>query len=54
LTFLVLELGAISLYAIFGIYLRQWFTKPKMAKRFNKACASFLALSGANLLISRH
>ena len=53
LTFLVLELGAISLYAIFGIYLRQWFTKPKMAKRFNKACASFLALSGANLLISR-
>lgn len=53
LTFLVLELGAISLYAIFGIYLRQWFTKPQMAKRFNRACASFLALSGANLLISR-
>ena len=53
LTFLILELGAISLYAIFGIYLRQWFTKPQMAKRFNKACASFLALSGANLLISR-
>ena len=46
LTFLILELGAISLYAIFGIYLRQWFTKPQIAKRFNKACASFLALSG--------
>lgn len=53
LMFLVLELGAISLYAIFGIYLRQWFTKPQMAKRFNRVCASFLALSGANLLISR-
>ncbi|MEZ9059174.1 LysE family translocator [Vibrio pelagius] len=53
LTFLVLELGAIALYAIFGIYLRQWFTKPQMAKRFNKACASCLALSGVNLLISR-
>jgi threonine/homoserine/homoserine lactone efflux protein len=53
LTFLILEMAAISLYAIFGIYLRQWFSKPKMAKRFNKVCASFLALSGANLLLSR-
>ncbi|MFM2599762.1 LysE family translocator [Vibrio fortis] len=53
LTFLILEMAAISLYAVFGIYLRQWFSKPKMTKRFNKACASFLALSGANLLISR-
>ena len=53
LTFLILEMGAISLYAIFGIYLRLWFSKPKMAKRFNKVCASFLALSGANLLTSR-
>lgn len=52
-TFLILELGAISIYAVFGIYLRQWFTKPKMAKRFNRACATFLAVSGANLLVSR-
>ncbi len=52
-TFLVLEMAAISLYALFGIYLRQWFTKPKMAKCFNRACATFLAVSGANLLLSR-
>ncbi|MGF1694469.1 LysE family translocator [Vibrio lamellibrachiae] len=53
LTFLVLEMAAISIYAIFGIYLRKWFTKPKMAKCFNRACATFLALSSANLLLSR-
>lgn len=53
LTFLLLEIVAISIYATFGIYLRQWFTKPKMAKRFNRGCATFLALSGANLLFSR-
>ena len=52
-TFLVLEVGAISLYAAFGLYLRQWFSQPHMAKRFNKACALFLALSGGNLLLSR-
>ncbi|MFA0016640.1 LysE family translocator [Vibrio lentus] len=52
-TFLVLEMLAISIYAAFGLYLRNWFSKPQMAKRFNKACSVFLALSGANLLISR-
>ncbi|UPR30748.1 LysE family translocator [Vibrio crassostreae] len=52
-TFLVLEMLAISIYAAFGLYLRNWFSKPQMAKRFNKACSVFLALSGANLLASR-
>ncbi|CAM2853715.1 LysE family translocator [Vibrio neptunius] len=52
-TFLALELAAISLYALFGLYLRHWFSRPEMAKRFNRACATFLAVSGANLLISR-
>lgn len=52
-TFLVLEMLAISIYVAFGLYLRNWFSKPQMAKRFNKACSVFLALSGANLLISR-
>ncbi|MFA0053947.1 LysE family translocator [Vibrio echinoideorum] len=52
-TFLVLEMLAISIYAAFGLYLRNWFSQPKMAKRFNKACSVFLALSGANLLVSR-
>ncbi|CAH7292891.1 Lysine transporter LysE [Vibrio chagasii] len=52
-TFLVLELLAISIYAAFGLYLRNWFSKPQMAKRFNKACSVFLALSGANLFVSR-
>jgi len=53
LTFLTLEMAAISIYAVFGIHLRQWFSKPKMAKRFNRACAAFLSVSGANLLFSR-
>ncbi|UPR53089.1 LysE family translocator [Vibrio cyclitrophicus] len=52
-TFLVLEMLAISIYAAFGLYLRNWFSKPQMAKRFNKACSVFLALSSANLLVSR-
>ncbi len=51
-TFLVLEMVAISIYAVFGLYLRQWFAKPKMAKRFNRTCAIFLTVSGANLLLS--
>ncbi|MEZ9580465.1 MULTISPECIES: LysE family translocator [unclassified Vibrio] len=52
-TFLVLEMLAISIYAAFGLYLRNWFSKPQMAKRFNKECSVFLALSGANLLVIR-
>ncbi|ALU42373.1 LysE family translocator [Pseudoalteromonas rubra] len=52
-TFLFLELVALSIYALFGVYLRLWFTKPKIAKRFNRGCATFLAISGANLLLSR-
>lgn len=52
-TFLVLEFCAISIYALFGLYLRQWFSKPHMVKRFNRACAAFLAVSGINLLFSR-
>nr|WP_230390563.1 LysE family translocator [Reinekea sp. G2M2-21] len=52
-TFLILEMGAISIYAILGIYLRQWFAQPKMAKRFNRGGATFLAMSGASLLLSR-
>ncbi|WP_125781749.1 LysE family translocator [Pseudoalteromonas rubra] len=52
-TFLVLELGAIAIYALFGIYLRQWFCKPSRVRRFNQACATFLAVSGLNLLFSK-
>ncbi|EAR10729.1 LysE family translocator [Reinekea blandensis] len=52
-TFLMLEISAISLYALFGVYLRSWFAKPAMAKRFNRACATFLACSGVNLLLKR-
>ncbi|MFA0070931.1 LysE family translocator, partial [Vibrio breoganii] len=48
-----LEILAISIYAAFGLYLRNWFSKPQMAKRFNKACSVLLALSGLNLLLSR-
>ncbi|PLX64286.1 MAG: lysine transporter LysE, partial [Vibrio alginolyticus] len=52
-TFLILEMVAISIYAIFGLYLRHWFSNPKMAKRFNRGCSLFLAASGVNLLLSK-
>lgn len=51
--FLLLEILAIAIYALCGIYLRKWFTQPSVTKRFNKACAAFLAFSGARLLMSR-
>lgn len=51
LTFLVLEVVAISMCALFGIYLRQWFSKPKMARWFNRGCAVVLGVSGGNLLM---
>ncbi|HAS62401.1 MAG TPA: lysine transporter LysE [Vibrio sp.] len=53
LTFLMLETLTISIYALFGLYLRHWFAKPKMSQLFNRTCAVFLTLSGGNLLISR-
>lgn len=52
-TFLMLELAAISLYALFGVYLRGWFSKPAMATRFKRVCAALLAFSGLNLLLQR-
>lgn len=52
-TFLILEMLAIAIYALFGLYLRHWFSRPHMAKIFNKCCSMFLAASGANLLFSR-
>ncbi|MDD1780937.1 LysE family translocator [Enterovibrio sp. ZSDZ35] len=50
-TFLVLEILAIALYAMFGIYLRHWFSKPTMARWFNRGCAVVLGVSGGNLLL---
>ena len=51
--FLLLEVAAISLYALCGLYLRQWFTQPHMAQRFNRVCAAFLSVLGINLLLER-
>jgi threonine/homoserine/homoserine lactone efflux protein len=51
--FLSLELLAISIYAIFGVYLRNWFSKPKMKQLFNRCCALFIGSIGISLLIDR-
>ena len=51
LVFLCLELVAIALYACFGLYLRNWFSKPGMRRLFNRCCASFLACAGIGLLV---
>jgi len=53
LVFLCLELLAISIYAIFGVYLRHWFSKPNMRKLFNRCCAFFIVSVGLSLLIER-
>ncbi len=52
--FLLLELIAITIYGLFGRYLRHCFNQPQTAKLFNRGCASFLGLSGANLLLTKH
>ena len=48
--FLCLELFAISIYALFGVYLRNWLSKPKMKKIFNRCCAFFIGSIGISLL----
>ena len=53
LVFLCLELLAISIYAIFGVYLTTWFSKPKMKTLFNRCCAFFIGSIGISLLIDR-
>ncbi|RJE77592.1 lysine transporter LysE [Pseudoalteromonas sp. MSK9-3] len=52
-TFLLLEFLAISVYAIFGVYLRNWFSKPNMKQLFNRFCAFFIGSIGISLLIER-
>lgn len=51
--FLFLELVAISIYAIFGVYLQGWFSKPNMKQLFNRSCAFFIGSIGVSLLIER-
>lgn len=50
--FLILEWVAITGYACFGIYLRNWFSKPKMKRLFNRGCSSLLAIAGMGLLVA--
>jgi len=51
--FLCLELVAIATYAVFGVYLRVWFSKPKMKRLFNRCCAFFIGTMGLGLLADR-
>jgi threonine/homoserine/homoserine lactone efflux protein len=51
--FLCLELLAVSIYAFFGVYLRNWFSKPNMRKLFNRCCAFFIGFIGISILIDR-
>ncbi|WP_299195092.1 LysE family translocator [uncultured Amphritea sp.] len=52
-TFLLLEWVAIAIYALFGLYLRQWFANPQKKEIFNRSCATFLACAGLGLLLTR-
>jgi threonine/homoserine/homoserine lactone efflux protein len=49
--FLFLEWLAIAGYACFGVYLRNWFSKPQMRRLFNRSCSGLLASAGLGLLI---
>ncbi|WP_019620813.1 LysE family translocator [Amphritea japonica] len=51
-TFLVLEWIAIATYALFGLYLRQWFSQPHKRRLFNRGCASLLASAGLGILLT--
>ncbi len=51
--FLMLEWLAITIYALMGVYLRQWFSRPEMRGYFNRGCAGLLAAAGAGLMASR-
>jgi threonine/homoserine/homoserine lactone efflux protein len=53
LIFLLLEWVAIAGYAYFGVYLRNWFSKPEMRKLFNRSCSGLLASAGVGLLVAR-
>ncbi|HHX8329304.1 TPA: LysE family translocator [Vibrio alginolyticus] len=50
--FLILELGAISVYAVIGIYLNTWFDKPTSKELFNRVSAVILSIAGLMLLFS--
>lgn len=51
--FLALEMVAISIYAAIGLYLRHWFSSPRMARAFNRCCALFLGAAGGSLLVKQ-
>lgn len=48
--FLVLECGAIFLYAFFGRVLGHWFARPEKQRWFNRVCATLLGSAGVGLL----
>ncbi len=52
LLFLALEWLAIVCYAYFGVYLRQWFSRPRTRKLFNRCCSGLLASAGLGLLVA--
>ena len=51
--FLFLEWVAIAGYAYFGVYLRNWFSKPEMRRIFNRSCSGLLASAGLGLIVVR-
>ncbi|MEZ7817765.1 MAG: LysE family translocator [Pseudomonadales bacterium] len=51
--FLFLEWSAIAIYGCFGVYLRNWFSKPEMRQLFNRGCSCLLASAGVGLLVVR-
>ena len=52
LIFLLLEWTAIAVYAMFGLYLRQWFSQPNKRQLFNRGCSSLLASAGLGILLT--
>ncbi len=51
--FLMLEWIAVAGYACFGVYLRNWFSEPRMRRLFDRGCSGLLAGAGVGLLVAR-
>jgi threonine/homoserine/homoserine lactone efflux protein len=51
--FLLLEWGAIAVYAALGVQLKRWFATPRGQRVFNRSCSVLLGGAGLGLLLAR-
>lgn len=52
ITFLIFELCAITVYASFGVFLSEWFSKSNVKNKFNRLCAVVICGLGTSVLLN--